>query len=130
MVSPEMATFALPLMSKIRLASSPLTESVFSPGPSMVTLWLIAGKSPLLVSVMGTMQPGREHDGGSAGKDARPQRAGTAVEQGRYRKRAEQGPVLQSLQMRQDPRAARGRVLIWGAATESKSRLTTVEPRM
>jgi hypothetical protein len=41
MVSPEMLTLALPLTSKIRLASLPLTASLFAPGPSIVTLWLI-----------------------------------------------------------------------------------------
>ena len=56
MVSPAMATLALPLMSKTRLASLPLTESLFAPGPSMVTLWLI-GNSPL-VSVMVPCSPG------------------------------------------------------------------------
>ena len=56
MVSPEMATLALPLTSKTRLASLPLTESVFAPGPSIVTLWLI-GNSPL-VSLMVPCSPG------------------------------------------------------------------------
>ena len=53
-VRPEMATFA-PAISKTRLASLPLTDSLFAPGPLIVTLSVI-DNSPL-VSVMVPCSP-------------------------------------------------------------------------
>ena len=107
MVSPVMVTLALPLMSKTRLASLPLTESLLAPGPLIVTLSVI-GKS--LVSVMVPCRPLAKLMVSPllAIGDGRPQRAGAAVGQVVHREGAEQAPVLQSFQARQDRSPRKG----------------------
>ena len=70
-----MLTLALPLMSKTRLASLPLMDSSFAPGPSIVTIvadvQVAAGQRDVVELV-------RELDGRAArcGADNGPERAG------------------------------------------------------
>ena len=92
-------------ISKTRLESLPLTDSLFAPGPLIVTLSVISNS---LCQRDGAVQPLREGDGSVAGLDARPQRVGAAVVQVGHREGAEQPPVLHHFQPRQDraPREA------------------------
>ena len=97
------------------------------PGPLMVTLSL--DRQFAARQRDGAVQPGRERDGIVAGQDARPQRWAPLSA------RLATVKVLSKLRSSSPSRrgrtdAARERVLIWGAATESKSPLSTVETRM